>query len=170
MGSRQSCVFKIYLAVKQASANIRFMIALIQRVQSAQVDVGGLTVGQINQGILALIGVERDDTVVQAEHLLNKICRYRIFSDEQGKMNLSLNDTHGDLLLVSQFTLVADTRKGNRPGFSRGASPAHGEAIFNELVALAQQTNHHIQTGQFGANMQVSLVNDGPVTFWLQSK
>ena len=146
------------------------MKALIQRVKQAQVDVEGKTVGQIKQGILALIGVERDDTVDKAEQLLNKICRYRIFSDAAGKMNLSLNDTQGELLLVSQFTLVADTQKGNRPGFSRGATPEHGEQIFNDMVKLANNTGLTVQTGQFGANMQVSLINDGPVTFWLETK
>lgn len=146
------------------------MKALIQRVNQAQVDVNNEIVGKINQGILALIGVERDDTPEKAQQLLNKILRYRIFSDEAGKMNRSLNDIKGELLLVSQFTLVADTKKGNRPGFSRGASPEQGEMIFNELVKLANNTGLNIQTGQFGADMQVSLVNDGPVTFWLESK
>lgn len=145
------------------------MKALIQRVKQAQVEVDGATVGQIQQGILALIGVEREDTVQDAEKILGKICRYRIFSDAAGKMNLSLNDIQGQLLLVSQFTLVADTKKGNRPGFSRGATPEHGQHIFNELVNLAQETGLHIQTGQFAADMQVSLINDGPVTFWLES-
>lgn len=146
------------------------MKALIQRVSSAKVDAGGKTIGSINQGILALIGVERDDNTAKAEHLLRKILRYRIFADEAGKMNLSLNDIKGELLLVSQFTLVADTKKGNRPGFSRGASPEQGEKIFNEMVKLAQNTGLTIQTGQFGAKMQVSLTNDGPVTFCLESK
>jgi len=146
------------------------MKALIQRVKQAQVDVAGQTVGQIQQGILALVGVERDDTPAQAEKLLQKICRYRIFTDDGGKMNWSLNDIQGQLLLVSQFTLVADTQKGNRPGFSKGASPAHGEQIFNDMVQLAKQTGLHIETGQFGADMQVSLINDGPVTFWLETK
>lgn len=146
------------------------MKALIQRVKQAQVDVNNQTIGQISKGILALIGVERDDTIEKAEQLLNKIGRYRIFTDESGKMNLSLNDIQGELLLVSQFTLVADTKKGNRPGFSRGASPEHGELIFNEMVKLANNTGLNIQTGQFGADMQVSLTNDGPVTFWLETK
>ena len=146
------------------------MKALIQRVKQAQVDVAGQAVGQIQQGILALVGVERDDTPAQAEKLLQKICRYRIFTDDAGKMNWSLNDIQGQLLLVSQFTLVADTQKGNRPGFSKGASPAHGERIFNDMVQLARQTGLHIETGQFGADMQVSLINDGPVTFWLETK
>ena len=146
------------------------MKALIQRVKQAQVDVDGLTVGKINGGVLALIGVEREDTPDQAAQLLNKICRYRIFNDNSGRMNLSLNDIQAELMLVSQFTLVADTKKGNRPGFSRGATPEHGEFIFNELINLANKTNLKIQTGQFGADMQVSLVNDGPVTFWLETK
>ena len=146
------------------------MKILIQRVKQAQVDVAGKTVGKIQQGILALVGVEREDSTEKAEQLLNKLCRYRIFPDEAGKMNLSLNDIQGELLLVSQFTLVADTKKGNRPGFSRGATPEHGELIFNQLVKLANNTGLKVQTGQFGADMQVSLVNDGPVTFWLESK
>ena len=146
------------------------MKALIQRVKKAQVEVADQTIGVINKGILALIGIERDDTPEKAAQLLHKICRYRIFSDEAGKMNCSLNDIQGELLLVSQFTLVADTRKGNRPGFSRGASPEHGEKIFSELVKLAQSSELKVQTGQFGADMQVSLVNDGPVTFWLETK
>ncbi len=146
------------------------MKILIQRVKQAQVDVAGKTAGKIDQGILALVGVEHHDTAADAEKLLNKICRYRIFPDEHGKMNLSLNDIKGELLLVSQFTLVAETKKGNRPGFSRGASPEYGELIFNQLLELAHQTDLHIQTGQFGADMQVSLINDGPVTFWLESK
>ncbi|WP_154224048.1 D-aminoacyl-tRNA deacylase [Marinicella rhabdoformis] len=146
------------------------MKILIQRVKQAQVDVDEQTVGQIKQGILAFVGVERDDTPKIAEQLLAKMCRYRIFSDEDGKMNLSLNDIQGELLLVSQFTLVADTKKGNRPGFSRGATPEHGELIFNDMVKQAKETDLNVQTGQFGADMQVSLTNDGPVTFWLESK
>lgn len=145
------------------------MKALIQRVKHAQVDVAGETVGQIKQGILALIGVERDDSIQEVEKILGKICRYRIFPDTTGKMNLSLNDIQGELLLVSQFTLVADTKKGNRPGFSRGASPEHGELIFNQLVKAANKTTLNIQTGQYAADMQVSLINDGPVTFWLET-
>ena len=141
------------------------MKALIQRVKQAQVDVAGQAVGQIQQGILALVGVERDDTPAQAEKLLQKICRYRIFTDDAGKMNWSLNDIQGQLLLVSQFTLVADTQKGNRPGFSRGASPEHGEAIYNDAVTALTDAGLDVETGQFGADMQVALVNDGPVTF-----
>ena len=146
------------------------MKALIQRVKSAQVEVDNQIVGSINQGILALIGVEREDTAEKAQQLLNKISRYRIFHDADRKMNLSLNDIQGELLLVSQFTLVADTKKGNRPGFSKGASPEHGELIFNQMVDLAKQSGLTVATGQFGADMQVSLINDGPVTFWLETK
>lgn len=145
------------------------MKIVMQRVKKAQVDVAGETVGQIGQGILALVGVERDDDEAVAEKLLSRLCRYRIFSDENGKMNLSLTDIGGELLLVSQFTLVADTQKGNRPGFSKGASPEHGQKIFNAMVAMAEETDLHIQTGRFGADMQVSLVNDGPVTFTFDS-
>lgn len=145
------------------------MIALIQRVKQAQVDVNGETVGHIGQGILAFIGIEKNDSEQQAEALLRKIISYRIFSDENGKMNLSLNDIGGELLLVSQFTLVANTQKGLRPSFSSGASPAEGERLFNYLFQQAKKTDIKIATGEFAADMQVSLVNDGPVTFWLQS-
>ena len=145
------------------------MIALIQRVKKAQVDVEGQTIGQIGHGILALIGVEKDDNEQKADALLRKITHYRIFSDDDGKMNLSLNDIGGELLLVSQFTLVANTQKGLRPSFSSGASPAEGERLFNYLCQQAGKTDLTIATGEFAADMQVSLVNDGPVTFWLQS-
>ena len=145
------------------------MKILIQRVKQAHVKVDDDVVGQIDQGILALVGVERDDDVQTAGKLLNKLLRYRIFADDEGRMNRSLQDINGELLLVSQFTLVAETKKGTRPGFSKGASPEHGEHIFNELVRLAKQTDLNIQTGRFGADMQVSLINDGPVTFWLEA-
>ena len=145
------------------------MKILIQRVKQAHVQVDDDIVGQINQGILALVGVEREDDAQTAEKLLNKLLRYRIFADDEGRMNRSLLDIQGELLLVSQFTLVADTKKGTRPGFSKGASPEHGEQVFNTLVAMARNTELHVQTGQFGADMQVSLINDGPVTFWLEA-
>ncbi len=144
------------------------MIALIQRVKQARVDVKDETIGQIDQGILALIGVEKDDTENNADALLRKITRYRIFNDNKGKMNLSLNDIGGELLLVSQFTLVANTQKGLRPSFSSGASPAEGERLFDYLCQQAKKSDLKIATGEFAADMQVSLVNDGPVTFWLQ--
>jgi len=145
------------------------MKILIQRVKQAHVQVDDVIVGQIKQGILALVGVEREDDAQTAEKLLNKLLRYRIFADDEGRMNRSLLDIQGELLLVSQFTLVADTKKGTRPGFSKGASPEHGEQVFNNLVTMARNTELHVQTGQFGADMQVSLINDGPVTFWLEA-
>ncbi len=144
------------------------MIALIQRVLEAHVDVDQVTVGRIGPGLLALLGVERHDTQAQADRLLERILTYRVFGDEQGRMNRSLLDTGGELLVVSQFTLAADTRKGTRPGFSRAASPELGNELYEYFVAHAQQRLGQVQTGRYGADMQVSLVNDGPVTFWLQ--
>ena len=145
------------------------MKALIQRVSHAAVHIDGTCVGEIGPGMLALIGVERDDTSERAERLLSKLLGYRIFTDSDGRMNLGLGDTGGGLLLVSQFTLVADTRKGLRPGFSAGASPAVGEERFNTLVTLARARHPQVETGRFGADMQVSLINDGPVTFMLEA-
>lgn len=145
------------------------MKGLIQRVSQAQVDVDGVTVGQISTGILLLLGVERDDDEARADKLLHKVQNYRIFSDNQGRMNLSLKDTGGELLVVSQFTLVADTAKGMRPGFSRGATPSEGERLYEYFVNQAKAAGLTVQTGRFGANMQVGLTNDGPVTFWLES-
>ena len=144
------------------------MIGLIQRVTEARVEVDNRTVAQIERGILALIGVEKQDNPATARRLAQRIIQYRIFPDADGKMNLSLQDTGGELLLVPQFTLPADTRKGNRPGFSSAAPPEKGQRLFLELTDLAQETHGQVQTGVFGANMQVSLTNDGPVTFWLQ--
>ena len=145
------------------------MKGLIQRVSSANVVVGGNTVGEINQGVLLLLGVEKEDDRSMADKLLDKVINYRIFSDESGKMNLSLKDIEGELLVVSQFTLVAETSKGKRPGFSKGASPALGEELYNYFVESATNTGLKIATGQFGADMKVALTNDGPVTFWLES-
>ena len=144
------------------------MKGLIQRVSHASVVVDGETVGEIGKGILLLLGVEQDDNLEKADRLLDKVLRYRIFSDENGKMNLSLADTGGDLLVVSQFTLVADTRKGLRPSFSSGASPALGEELYNQFVSMAQQKHDKVACGRFGADMKVSLLNDGPVTFMLE--
>lgn len=145
------------------------MIALIQRVTSASVAVGGETVGAIGRGILALIGVERGDGEAEAQRLAERVAGYRIFPDSAGKMNLSLKDIGGALLAVPQFTLVADTNSGMRPGFSSGASPSEGEKLFKLLVNFfLSERQIHVETGRFGADMQVSLVNDGPVTFWLQ--
>ena len=145
------------------------MKGLIQRVSAAKVEVDGEIVGEIGGGILLLLGVEREDNEVKAEKLLHKVQNYRIFGDDQGKMNLSLQDIQGELLVVSQFTLVADTAKGMRPGFSKGATPAEGERLYEYFVSKAKGTGLRVQTGRFGANMQVSLTNDGPVTFWLET-
>lgn len=145
------------------------MKALLQRVTTASVRVDGVPVGAIGRGTLALIGVEPADTVAQAERLAQRILSYRMFPDEQGRMNRSLTESGGGLLLVSQFTLVADTRKGNRPGFSTAASPAVAEPLFDRLVACCRTGLDRVETGQFGADMQVELVNDGPVTFWLSA-
>ncbi len=144
------------------------MKALIQRVKQAKVVVDGKTVGEINQGILAFIGVEQSDTTINADKLLKKIMSYRIFSDENGKMNLSLQDIQGGLLLVSQFTLVANTQKGLRPSFSNAGSPDMSKQLYSYMIEQAQNTSLTIQTGVFAADMEVSLVNDGPVTFNLQ--
>lgn len=145
------------------------MKGLIQRVSAAKVEVDGETVGEIAGGILLLLGVEREDNEVKAEKLLHKVQNYRIFGDDNGKMNLSLQDIQGELLVVSQFTLVADTAKGMRPGFSKGATPTEGERLYEYFISKAKGTGLRVQTGRFGANMQVSLTNDGPVTFWLET-
>jgi D-tyrosyl-tRNA(Tyr) deacylase len=145
------------------------MKGLIQRVTHAKVDVAGETVGAIDQGLLVLVGVEPQDTPASADKLLHKLLNYRVFSDADGKMNLSLTDVGGGLLLVSQFTLAADTRSGLRPGFSTAAPPALGAELFDYLVTQARQKHAVVATGQFGADMQVSLTNDGPVTFLLET-
>ena len=145
------------------------MIGLIQRVCSAQVNVDGNTIGKIDKGILLLLGVQREDTAQRADKLLHKVINYRIFEDEDGKMNRSLLDIGGELLVVSQFTLPADTRKGLRPSFTPAAPPTLGLELYNYFVAQAEGViESSVRTGEFGADMQVSLVNDGPVTFWLE--
>jgi len=144
------------------------MKALIQRVSSASVDVEGERIGEIGHGLLVLLGVERTDDEASADKLLKKVLGYRVFADQEGKMNLNVQQAEGGLLLVSQFTLVADTRKGMRPGFSAGASPAEGERLYNYFVEQARKQHHEIATGSFGADMKVSLLNDGPVTFMLE--
>lgn len=144
------------------------MIALIQRVTEARVEIGGNAVGTIGRGVLALVGVERGDSEAQAERLAERVLGYRIFPDAEGKMNRSLLDIGGELLVVPQFTLAADTRTGTRPGFSTAASPEEGKRLFVLFVERVRRKNPHTKTGQFGADMRVSLVNDGPVTFWLQ--
>ncbi len=141
------------------------MIGLIQRVSEANVTVDDNVIGEIGKGMLVLLGVEKDDGEAQIEKLANKLCRYRMFSDENGKMNLNIEQVDGEILVVSQFTLVADTQKGNRPGFSRGASPEHGQAIYEQFVQALKNKGMKVATGKFGADMQVGLINDGPVTF-----
>lgn len=143
------------------------MKGLIQRVTQARVDVAGETVGAIDQGLLVLVGVEPQDTPASAEKLLHKLLNYRVFSDSNGKMNLSLTDVGGGLLLVSQFTLAANTNSGLRPSFSTAAPPAQGAELFDYLVNQANSKHPVVATGRFGADMQVTLVNDGPVTFLL---
>ena len=145
-----------------------FMSALIQRVAEAAVIVNGKIQGEIQAGILALIGVEKGDGEKQAQRLLQRLLAYRIFPDEAGRMNINLLQSGGQLLLVPQFTLAADTNSGNRPSFTPAAAPAEGKRLFNHLVDLAQNGLGDVQTGVFGADMQVRLVNDGPVTFWIQ--
>lgn len=144
------------------------MIALLQRVSHASVSVAGETVGQIERGLLVFVGLETHDGADQAKRLLERILNYRVFEDEDGKMNRSLRDIDGGLLLVSQFTLAADTHKGNRPGFSTAMPPQHAHTLFAYLCDQARQQHRTVQTGKFGANMQVSLTNDGPVTFNLR--
>lgn len=144
------------------------MIALLQRVSRASVEVGGEPVAAIDAGLLALVGVEKDDGAPQADRLLERILGYRIFDDGQRKMNLSITDLQGGLLLVPQFTLAADTGKGMRPSFTPAADPTTGQRWFNYLVIQAKSRHGRVASGVFGANMQVSLVNDGPVTFWLR--
>ncbi len=144
------------------------MIALIQRVSSASVTVAGQQIGAIEGGLLALIGVQPSDTESTAERLLQRLIAYRVFPDAAGRMNCSLAESGGGLLLVPQFTLAADTRKGNRPGFSTAAPPERAAALFDHLCALARRHHPTVQTGRFGADMSVALVNEGPVTFWLQ--
>lgn len=144
------------------------MIALIQRVSSASVSVKHKNVAEISDGLLALIGVQKDDDETKADKLLSKLLKYRVFEDAQGKMNLSLEDTRGGLLLVPQFTLAADTSKGLRPGFSVAASPETGHRLFEYFLDQARKKHQKVCSGVFGADMQVSLVNEGPATFWLQ--
>lgn len=144
------------------------MIGLLQRVTSACVRVDDQQIAQIDRGLLVLIGVERGDTEAQADRLVDRLLSYRVFPDSEDRMNRSLVDIGGGLLLVPQFTLAADTRKGTRPGFSPAAQPQEGQRLFEYLVGRARQAHGVVQSGAFGANMQVSLTNDGPVTFWLR--
>lgn len=144
------------------------MIGLIQRVAQAEVAVEREIVGHIERGILLLLGVQRGDDEATADRLLERVLGYRIFPDADGRMNLSLRDVHGELLVVSQFTLAADTRKGMRAGFSRAAAPEAGERLYGYFVARARTSGVAIAEGRYGAYMQVRLTNDGPVTFWLE--
>ena len=144
------------------------MIGLIQRVTEARVEVQSRIISKINTGLLVLVGVEKQDTHAKADRLLERILSYRVFPDDAGKMNLSLTDVLGGLLLVPQFTLPADTNKGTRPSFSSSAPPELGEDLFNHLLSQAQLKHTDVKAGKFGADMKVHLVNDGPVTFWLQ--
>ncbi len=144
------------------------MIALIQRVTQAKVDVDGKTIGAIDKGLLVLLGVEREDDSLKMEKLANKVMSYRVFSDENGKMNLNVSQAGGALLVVSQFTLAADTGRGLRPSFSGAGSPDQAKVLYEEFVAFCRAKGMPTQTGEFAADMQVSLVNDGPVTFNLQ--
>jgi len=143
------------------------MIALIQRVSSASVTVSGQQIGAIESGLLALIGVQPADTESTAERLLQRLIAYRVFPDQAGRMNCSLAETAGGLLLVPQFTLAADTRSGTRPSFTPAAPPALANELFDYTVQCARQAHPQVETGRFGADMKVALVNDGPVTFWL---
>ena len=145
------------------------MIALIQRVSSARVMVDGQIRAEIAAGLLALIGVERLDSAAQGTRLLERLLDYRVFADTAGRMNRSLRDTAGGLLLVPQFTLAADTSSGNRPGFSAAAEPALARALFEQLCAAATAAHQAVTVGEFGAHMEVTLTNDGPVTFWLKA-
>ncbi|MDN3526186.1 D-aminoacyl-tRNA deacylase [Halomonas sabkhae] len=145
------------------------MKALIQRVRHARVEVDAQCVGAIEHGLLALIGVERGDDEARADRLLHKLLHYRVFADDDGRMNLNLQQVNGGLLLVSQFTLAADTRKGLRPGFSSAADPEEGERLFGYLLDRARATWPDTATGRYGADMQVSLTNDGPVTVMLET-
>jgi D-aminoacyl-tRNA deacylase len=144
------------------------MIGLLQRVTAAAVTVDGAVVGEIGPGLLLLLGVQRGDAPREADRLLERVATYRIFDDADGRMNVSLLDSGGALLVVSQFTLAAETRKGTRPGFSTAAAPADGERLYEYFVAAARRRIASVATGRFGARMQVTLNNDGPVTFWLE--
>ena len=145
------------------------MKALIQRVSEASIKVSGRTLSAIDQGLVVLLGVEKEDSSLDVDKLLHKVSHYRIFADDDGKMNLNVQQINGSLLIVSQFTLAADTKKGLRPGFSSAAEPILAEALYDEFITKTKNQQISVGTGQFGADMQVALINDGPVTFWLSS-
>ncbi len=146
------------------------MIGLLQRVSRAEVRIGVDTIGQIGRGLLVLVAVHRDDTPQDVTRLAERLLGYRVFPDDQGRMNLSVRDIRGGLLLVPQFTLTADTRKGTRASFTKGAAPEKASDFFDQLVAACGQDLDDVASGRFGADMQVSLTNDGPVTFWLDTR
>ena len=145
------------------------MIALLQRVLESKVVVEGQTLGQINQGLTVLVGVQKGDTQAKADKLLDRLLHYRVFADENDKMNLDLQQVQGGLLLIPQFTLAANTQKGRRPSFDSSAPPGEAEALFNYFVEQAKAHYALVETGQFGADMKVHILNDGPVTFWLET-
>jgi D-tyrosyl-tRNA(Tyr) deacylase len=145
------------------------MIGLLQRVTRAEVHVAGQSIGAIGRGLLVLVGVQADDDEARAGRLLERLLGYRVFPDDTGRMNLSARDIAGGLLLVPQFTLAADTRKGTRAGFSTAAAPERATALFDHLVRCARDAHPDVAQGRFGADMQVSLINDGPVTFWIET-
>lgn len=145
------------------------MIGLLQRVSSARVEVADKNVGAIGRGLLVYVGVERDDNESRADRLLERLLGYRVFPDTEGKMNLSVTDVNGGLLLVPQFTLAADTKKGMRPSFTPAAAPDAGRRLFDHLLAQARRQHPKVEAGVFGADMQVTLTNEGPVTFWLET-
>lgn len=146
------------------------MITIIQRVTQSSVTVNRRTIGEIGHGIMALIAVEKEDTENEADRLLERVLNYRIFADKNDRMNLSLRDTHGELLLIPQFTLAADTEKGNRPSFTSAASPEQGKELFQYFCDKAKSNYHAVACGEFGADMKVALINDGPVTFTLRTR
>lgn len=145
------------------------MIALLQRVRHARVAVDNQVISEIDHGLLLFIGIEKNDKQTDADRLIERFINYRVFADEQGKMNLCVRDIKGGILLVPQFTLAADTGKGARPSFSEAASPRLAQALFDYVIQQTQRQYPYVGNGQFGADMQVSLLNDGPVTFWLQT-
>lgn len=145
------------------------MIGLLQRVSHASVSVEGSLIGKIDRGLVVFVGIEKTDSEANADRLLQRLLGYRVFADKQNRMNLSLLDVHGGLLLIPQFTLPADTRKGMRPSFSSAASPEFGKRLFDYLLEKASESYELVEAGQFAADMQVTLTNDGPVTFWLQT-
>jgi D-tyrosyl-tRNA(Tyr) deacylase len=151
------------------SKKVRRMIGLLQKVTHAEVVVDGNQIASINEGLMVLVGVEKTDTADQAARLMERLLTYRVFPDDSGRMNLSLKDTGGGLLLVPQFTLAADTKKGTRASFTSAANPEDGERLFGHLVRLATDRHPIVETGQFAAHMEITMTNDGPVTFWLRA-